>query len=80
MTNASDEREFINFETLAWSSAIPQPATSHFLLDFLNGEFKTRRQPFEYDNKSLPMRFTGGQQAEHGLRLPGALAEFCFCR
>ena len=52
--------EFINFETLAWSSAITKPATSHFLLDFLNGEFKTRRQPFEYDNESLPMRFTGG--------------------
>ena len=53
MTNASDEREFINFETLAWSSAITQPATSHFLLDFLNGEFKTRRQPLRVRQREL---------------------------
>jgi hypothetical protein len=80
VTNTSNKSEFVNFKTLARSTAITQPTTTHFLLDFLNGEFNTRRQPLKHDDERLSMRFTSGQQAEHGLRLPGAPAEFCFCR
>jgi hypothetical protein len=80
MPDTTDKCELINFEPLTRTAAITQAATTHLCLDLFNGQLKACRQPFKHNNKSLSMRFTSSQQAEHEMRLSGASREFCFCR
>lgn len=80
MAHPTDEREFINFETLTWATSVAETPTAHLDLNFFNGDLESCGNAFEDGDERLPVRFTSSQQTKHAARLPVAGKEFGFRR
>ncbi len=79
MAHATDERQFVNLESLAGATTVTQSTATHLSLDLLNSDLKPSRKALNNGDKRLTVGFTGGEQAEHATRLPVTSGQFGLC-
>src|SRR5438309_361697 len=65
MADASDERDLVLLELHARPSPVSEAPPGQLGLHVLDGDREPRRQALDDDDERFPVRFAGGEEAEH---------------
>jgi hypothetical protein len=53
VANATEKKDFVDFETLSWTATETESATAEFALNVLLGHLQAGREPLDDDDESL---------------------------
>ena len=67
----AEDLDVVALEAHPRPAAEPQPAPGQLVAELLDGDRKTRGEPFDHHGERGAVRFAGGQVAQHQVRLPG---------